>query len=59
LRSFHEGFWLHTLFPWAASGRAIANGRDQGVTKLLFDDSPEALGHGNLSSALPARKWAI
>jgi dihydrolipoamide dehydrogenase len=44
------------LFPWAASGRAIANGRDEGVTKLLFDDSPEAgsgdghagRGHGKI-----------
>ena len=26
-----------STFPWAASGRAIANGRDQGFTKLLFD----------------------
>ena len=26
-------------FPWAASGRAIANGRDEGFTKLLFDDA--------------------
>jgi dihydrolipoamide dehydrogenase len=25
------------LFPWAASGRAVANGRDEGFTKLLFD----------------------
>jgi dihydrolipoamide dehydrogenase len=25
------------LFPWAASGRAIANGADFGFTKLLFD----------------------
>ena len=25
------------LFPWNASGRAIANGRDEGFTKLLFD----------------------
>jgi dihydrolipoamide dehydrogenase len=25
-------------FPWAASGRAIANGRDEGFTKLIFDD---------------------
>jgi dihydrolipoamide dehydrogenase len=25
------------LFSWAASGRAIANGRDEGFTKLLFD----------------------
>ena len=24
-------------FPWAASGRAIANGCDQGFTKLIFD----------------------
>jgi len=36
------------LFPWSASGRAIANGRDEGVTKLLFDDSPEANGHGKI-----------
>ena len=36
------------LFPWAASGRAIANGRDEGFTKLLFDDSPEAGGHGRI-----------
>lgn len=28
------------LFRWTASGRAIANGRDEGVTKLLFYDSP-------------------
>lgn len=25
------------LFPWAASGRAIANTRDEGFTKLIFD----------------------
>ena len=25
------------VFPWAASGRAIANGADYGITKLLFD----------------------
>jgi dihydrolipoamide dehydrogenase len=24
-------------FPWAASGRAVANGREEGFTKLLFD----------------------
>ena len=24
-------------FPWAASGRAVANGRDEGFTKVLFD----------------------
>jgi dihydrolipoamide dehydrogenase len=27
------------VFPWAASGRAIANGRDEGFTKLLFDEA--------------------
>ena len=36
------------LFPWAASGRATANGRTEGFTKLLFDDSPEAHGHGKI-----------
>ena len=36
------------LFPWNASGRAIANGRDEGFTKLLFDDSAEAHGHGKI-----------
>ena len=35
------------LFPWTASGRAIANGRDEGFTKLLFDaDSHRILGGG-------------
>jgi dihydrolipoamide dehydrogenase len=27
------------VFPWTASGRAIANGRDEGFTKLLFDET--------------------
>ena len=27
------------VFPWAASGRAIANGAEYGFTKLLFDKS--------------------
>ncbi len=26
-----------SVFPWAASGRSLANGRDEGFTKLLFD----------------------
>jgi dihydrolipoamide dehydrogenase len=25
------------VFPWAASGRSLANGRNEGMTKLLFD----------------------
>ncbi len=36
------------LFPWSASGRALANGCEQGFTKLLFDDRPEAAGHGRI-----------
>jgi len=34
-------------FPWAASGRAIANARDEGFTKLLFDaETHRLLGGG-------------
>ncbi|HEY5676311.1 MAG TPA: NAD(P)/FAD-dependent oxidoreductase, partial [Myxococcales bacterium] len=28
-----------SVFPWSASGRAIANGREEGFVKLLFDRS--------------------
>ena len=31
------------VFLWAASGRAIANGRDEGFTKLLFDEGTERI----------------
>ena len=35
------------LFPWQASGRAIANNRDEGFTKLLFDaETKRILGGG-------------
>lgn len=35
------------IFPWAASGRAIANGRDEGFTKLLFDpETQRIIGSG-------------
>ena len=34
-------------FPWAASGRAIANARDEGFTKLIFDaETHRLLGGG-------------
>ena len=34
-------------FPWAASGRAIANARDEGFTKLIFDaENHRILGGG-------------
>jgi len=36
------------LFPWTASGRAIANGRDEGFTKLLFDDASHVIVGGGI-----------
>jgi len=36
------------LFPWTASGRAIANGRDEGFTKLLFDDTTHRIVGGGI-----------
>ena len=31
------------VFPWGASGRALANGREEGFTKLLFDEETHRL----------------
>jgi len=36
------------LFPWAASGRALANGRDEGHTKLLFDAETHRIVGGGI-----------
>jgi dihydrolipoamide dehydrogenase len=36
------------LFPWSASGRAIANGRDEGFTKLLFDEGTHRIIGGGI-----------
>jgi dihydrolipoamide dehydrogenase len=36
------------VFPWAASGRAIANGRDEGFTKLLFDATTHRVVGGGI-----------
>jgi len=36
------------VFPWAASGRAIANGRDEGFTKLLFDEATHRVVGGGI-----------
>jgi dihydrolipoamide dehydrogenase len=36
------------LFPWSASGRAIANGRDEGFTKLLFDGETQRIVGGGI-----------
>ena len=35
-------------FPWAASGRAIANGRDEGFTKLIFDHETHRIIGGGI-----------
>ena len=35
-------------FPWAASGRAIANGRDEGFTKLIFDEHTHRIIGGGI-----------
>jgi dihydrolipoamide dehydrogenase len=37
-----------SVFPWAASGRAIANGRDEGFTKLLFDEATHRIIGGGI-----------
>ena len=36
------------VFPWAASGRAIANARDEGFTKLLFDETTHRIIGGGI-----------
>jgi len=36
------------VFPWAASGRAIANGRDEGFTKILFDEGTHRVIGGGI-----------
>jgi dihydrolipoamide dehydrogenase len=35
-------------FPWAASGRAIANARDEGFTKLIFDEENHRIVGGGI-----------
>ncbi|MDR0634149.1 MAG: dihydrolipoyl dehydrogenase [Azoarcus sp.] len=39
------------VFPWAASGRAIANGAEEGFTKLLFDPETHRLLGGAIVGA--------
>ena len=40
------------VFPWAASGRSLANGRDEGFTKLLFDpQTHRVIGGGIVGSS--------
>lgn len=39
------------VFPWAASGRAIANGAEEGFTKLLFDSETRRILGGGIVGA--------
>jgi len=36
------------VFPWTASGRAIANNRDEGFTKLIFDEETHRIIGGGI-----------
>ena len=38
-------------FPWVASGRAIANGRDEGFTKLIFSEETHRVIGGGIVGA--------
>jgi dihydrolipoamide dehydrogenase len=38
-------------FPWMASGRAIANGRDEGFTKLIFSEETHRVIGGGIVGA--------
>lgn len=40
--------YTKSVFPWAASGRAIANSRDEGFTKLLFDNHTHRIIGGGI-----------
>ena len=37
-----------SVFPWAASGRALANGREEGFTKLIFDEATHRIIGGSI-----------
>ncbi len=37
--TYHKG-----VFPWAASGRSLSIGRDEGMTKVLFDEEHKIIG---------------
>ena len=47
------------VFPWAASGRSLALGRDEGVTKVLFDEATppgDRLRHRRPQRRRPGRR---
>ncbi len=36
--------YVKGVFPWAASGRSLSLGRDEGMTKVLFDEGHKIIG---------------
>ena len=36
------------VFPWAASGRSLSLGRDEGITKLIFDEQTHRVVGGGI-----------
>jgi len=36
--------YVKGVFPWAASGRSLSLGRDEGMTKVLFDEAHKIIG---------------
>ncbi len=36
--------YVKGVFPWAASGRSLSIGRDEGMTKVLFDEEHKLIG---------------
>ncbi len=47
MKDFHESCATLTR-ACRVFGGVITNGRDEGLIKRLFDDSPEAHGHGRI-----------
>jgi hypothetical protein len=39
------------IFPWAAGGRSFSLGRDEGITKLLFDSDATPTGSSAAASS--------
>ena len=42
------------VFPWAASGRSLSLGRDEGLTKVLFDETTDRIIGAGIVGPQPA-----
>jgi dihydrolipoamide dehydrogenase len=46
------------ICPWAASGHSLSLGRDEGMTKLLFDEATgHVIGCGIVGYGSGRRRW--